>query len=55
MIELGLPEGSLIVLISRGDEFVVPQGSTALVGGDEVLVLADAAAIGPIRRQLESS
>ncbi len=54
LLELGLPDGALIVLISRDDEFVVPQGSTMLFGGDEVLVLADTAAIEPIRRQLES-
>ena len=39
IIELGLPEASLIVLIGRNDEFIVPSGSTVLAEGDTLLVL----------------
>jgi potassium/hydrogen antiporter len=49
LIDLHLPEGSLIVLISRDDEFVVPQGSTELIAEDRVLVLADETAMSDIR------
>jgi cell volume regulation protein A len=42
LVELGLPNGALIVLINRDDEFVVPQGATVLQAGDDVLLLADA-------------
>src|SRR5690606_6095377 len=30
LVDLQLPPGALVVLIGRGDEFTVPQGSTAL-------------------------
>jgi cell volume regulation protein A len=49
IIDLAMPDGSLVVLISRDDDFVVPQGSTKLKAGDRVLVLADDAALPQIR------
>jgi cell volume regulation protein A len=39
LVELGLPQGSLIVLITRNDEFLVPTGGTVLQAGDALLVL----------------
>lgn len=53
LIDLALPEGSLVVLISRGDEFIVPQGSTRLHAHDNVLVLADDHALESIRDKVE--
>jgi len=41
IVELGLPEDSLIVLITRNDNFVVPSGGTVLQEGDTVLVLVN--------------
>jgi potassium/hydrogen antiporter len=41
LVDLGLPKGALLVLVSRDDEFVVPQGATVLRPGDKALVLAD--------------
>lgn len=41
LAELSLPESSLIVLISRNGEFVVPNGSSSLEEGDTLLVLSD--------------
>lgn len=38
--DVGLPEGSVIVLITRGEEVVVPKGNTHLEGWDRVTVLA---------------
>lgn len=38
--ELGLPLGSVITLVTRGEEVVVPKGSTRLQGWDQVTVLA---------------
>ena len=40
IVDLHLPEGALIVLISRDSEFVVPKGSSLLRSGDKVLLLA---------------
>jgi potassium/hydrogen antiporter len=38
--DLRVPDGNLIVLIARGDKYLVPGGATALQGGDVMLVLA---------------
>ncbi|MFY9399656.1 MAG: potassium/proton antiporter [Desulfomonilia bacterium] len=40
--ELKLPPGSVIILITRGEELVVHKGSTRLQGWDQVTVLAHA-------------
>jgi cell volume regulation protein A len=42
VVDLGLPSGLLIVLITRGDEFIQPEGETRLAAGDTLLVLAEA-------------
>jgi len=39
---LRLPAGSVIILITRGPDLVVPKGSTRLHGWDRVTVLAHA-------------
>jgi potassium/hydrogen antiporter len=41
LVNLGLPRGSLVVLVHRDDEALVPQGTTVLDEGDRLLVLAD--------------
>lgn len=40
IVDMGLPEDSLIILISDGDKFVVPGGSSVLHEGDTILVLS---------------
>lgn len=40
--ELNLPIGSVITLITRGQDLVIPKGSTRLHGWDQVSVLANA-------------
>ena len=41
IVELGLPKEALVLLIDRGDEFLMPRGSTQLEAGDTMLLLAD--------------
>jgi len=41
IIELNIPPNALIVLISRNDKFIIPNGSTMIEGGDVLLVLAN--------------
>ena len=41
ILELGVPAKCLIVLVSRGEKFIIPNGSTRLDAGDVLLVLAD--------------
>ncbi|MGP1363589.1 MAG: potassium/proton antiporter [Bacteroides sp.] len=40
LIELNLPTDVLIVLISRGDQFIMPNGATQLLENDKLLVMA---------------
>ncbi|HMX95360.1 MAG TPA: potassium/proton antiporter, partial [Elusimicrobiota bacterium] len=41
LVALGLPKDSLIALIGRGDQFLVPDGGTVLEAGDVLWVLAN--------------
>lgn len=41
VMDLHMPEDALVVLIGRGDEFIVPGGSTLIEANDALLVLAD--------------
>jgi cell volume regulation protein A len=41
IIELNIPPDALIVLISRSDKFIIPNGSTVIEGGDVLLILAN--------------
>ena len=49
LVELALPAGSLIVLIRRGDDVLVPRGATEIAADDALLVLAEPEAIRSIR------
>ncbi|MGH9649809.1 MAG: TrkA C-terminal domain-containing protein, partial [Terriglobales bacterium] len=49
VMELGLPDGVLILMVNREDQFVVPQGGTILRPGDTVLVMADGAKAAAVR------
>lgn len=49
IVDLGLPAGVLIVLVSRDNEFIVPSGGTILEAGDKLLVLADKEVLAQVR------
>ena len=53
IVEAGFPKGALIVLIGRGNEFIVPNGGTVLESGDRLLVLADRDNLGKTRKALD--
>jgi cell volume regulation protein A len=53
IVELGLPPGTLIVLISRNDECFAPGGGTVLAGNDSVLLFGESADMPRIRSILE--
>ncbi len=42
IVELGLPDDFLVVLIARQNDFVMPSGGTIIEAGDTLLALADA-------------
>lgn len=50
--DLNVPEKCLIMLVSRGDKFVIPSGSTVLEGGDVLLVLANNADLSFFQKTL---
>jgi cell volume regulation protein A len=52
VVSLDLPPGALIVLLQRGDDFVVPEGRTVLRAGDRLLVLAEGDVLEVVRRIL---
>ncbi len=49
IVELGMPDDSLIVLISRNNNFIVPSGGTILQEGDAILVLVNKANLPEVR------
>ena len=39
--EVKLPEGMLVMMIKRGDKFIVPNGSVKLHAGDRLLIISE--------------
>lgn len=50
IVNLGLPESSLIVLITRDEDILVPNGNTIIEQGDKLLLLANKDALELIRQ-----
>lgn len=55
IVALGLPAQALVVLVRRQEDFIAPEGSTKLLPGDHVLVLADDAALPETRALITGS
>ncbi len=49
ILELGLPEGALIILVSKAETCLIPSGSTILDPGDQLLIFADPQEVPQIR------
>ena len=41
--EMSLPEGALVMIVKRGKEFLVPNGSLHLQVGDKLLLISEGA------------
>lgn len=54
IVELGLPDDFLVVLIARENDFVVPSGGTVLQAGDTLLVLSETASFEQVARSLRA-
>ena len=54
ILEVGMPPGTLIVLLSRHGEFLIPSGGTILRAGDKLLVLVDTAELPSVRAILQA-
>lgn len=49
IMDLGLPDGTLVATVRRGGELIVPGGDTQLLDGDYVTVIGEPAAIREVR------
>ena len=49
IMDLHLPKSALVVLVSRGEDFVSPRGATVLERGDTMLVLANKGELDSVR------
>lgn len=49
ILELGLPEGALIILVSKAERCLIPSGGTVLDPGDQLLIFADKKDIPQVR------
>lgn len=52
IVELGMPTDSLVVLINRNEQYIVPSGGTVLEEGDTILVLTSNQSIPHVREIL---
>ena len=52
LFEIGIPKGALVTLISREEQFIIPDGGTVLESGDVMLVMADKTALKTIERNV---
>ena len=44
--DMSLPEGSLVMMIKRGDRYMVPNGTRRLFVGDKLLVITEDSSAG---------
>lgn len=40
LADMNIPEGNLVILIKRGDEFIVPNGQMKLMAGDQLRIIS---------------
>lgn len=53
IVELGLPKESLIVMINRNEQYVVPAGGTLIEQGDILLVLTNKKTIEEVKKKID--
>ncbi len=49
--DIRIPEGCLIVMVRRGDEMIVPRGSTVFEEGDQLTVIGEPRALKVLKKQ----
>ncbi len=52
LMELHMPEDSVIVSISRNDQIIIPRGSTVLLAGDKIIAISKDNALHELGRHL---
>lgn len=54
VVDMDFPEGALIILINRGEEFFVPGGSTVVNAGDMLMMMVSKENIDRVRSLVET-
>lgn len=54
LVDINFPEATLVVLLGRDDEFIVPVGGTTLQAGDLLLILADPDRMAQVRAVIDT-
>ncbi|HNS50852.1 MAG TPA: potassium/proton antiporter [Anaerolineae bacterium] len=52
IVELGLPDNFLVILVARDNDFLVPSGGTVLQAGDILLALSDKESLDRVQAKL---
>lgn len=55
IVDIQLPESALVVLIKRGDDFIIPRGDIVLRSKDRLLIAADSTGISGARQILHET
>lgn len=50
--ELELPEESVVVSISRGDDFIIPRGNTQIISNDKIIVICNNKVLHELSKKL---
>ncbi len=53
LMEIRLPEDSVIVSISRNEQVIIPRGNTTLFAGDKIIVMVKNSALHDLSRMLD--
>lgn len=54
IVDLGLPDAFLIILVARDNDFLVPSGGTVLQAGDILLALSDKESLAHVQAKLSA-
>jgi mannitol/fructose-specific phosphotransferase system IIA component (Ntr-type) len=49
--DIPMPDGTLIAMVRRGPEMVIPQGATVLEHGDRITIIGEPAGLGAMRQR----
>lgn len=53
LASLNLPEGSLVAMVHRGKQVIIPRGSTSLQEGDRIIIIGEPHIVENLRKEYE--
>lgn len=54
LMSVPMPDGTLVALVRRGPEMVIPRGATVLEHGDRITIIGEPAGLGILRKRFAS-